>query len=141
MRYRVLGFAAAVTVIATMAASAQADETWTSAVGIIEWETEVGGTAVFRFATPGTKNATTRIFVEGLVADVGGGRGSYSGYWTDDSNRKVCDAELIDPLGTRTRRWGRFEITFVRDEFPSNWNGRYGDCFNNPTKTLNAVAQ
>lgn len=134
MKRLVLAIAAA----AALATPVHADETWTSAVGLIEWEREAGDAAVFKFDTPG-HTGVTRLFVPGLVADTMGGRDTYSGYWTDDSGRATCAAELTDPLGTRTRSWGRFEITFVKEAFPSDWTGRLGDCFETPTRRLNGL--
>ncbi|MDH3530445.1 MAG: hypothetical protein OEQ28_12850 [Acidobacteriota bacterium] len=63
----------------------------------------------------GKRDPTTRLFISNLVPDVygkGAKRGSYHGYWIDDSKRKPCEAELISPVGNRSRSWGAVQIPY-----------------------------
>ena len=126
---------------ATFAAPAFADESWSSPSGLIVWERDIGNTSVFTFTTPvGSGVVTTHIFISGLPADVTGRRGAYTGYWVDNSGRGLCEATLVDPLGTRSNAWGRFHIAFTNGGFPSDWRGLWGQCFDEPTNQLDAVS-
>ena len=125
-----------------------ADESWTSNVGNIIWEKDVNNTAVFLYATPNVTKGKTRLFIRNLVPDTVGNRGSYTGYWTDDSQGELCEASLTDPIGTKTKRWGRFTITFERvvKKTPEaenyaewNWIGFMGNCFDEPSRKITAV--
>lgn len=126
---------------ATFAAPVSADETWNSPSGLIIWERDIGNTSVFTFTTPvGTGVVTTRIFINGLPATMNGGRGVYTGYWVDDSGRRLCEADLVDLSGARASAWGRFHIAFANRQFPSDWRGVWGQCFDEPTYQLDAVS-
>ncbi len=126
---------------AIFAAPASADEAWNSPSGLIVWERDIGNTSVFMFTTPvGNGVVTTRIFINGLPATMNGGRGNYTGYWVDDSGRRLCEADLVSPLGVRTSAWGRFYITFNARQFPSNWVGLWGQCFDDPSNQIDAIS-
>jgi hypothetical protein len=125
-----------------------ADESWTSNIGYIIYEDDTNNTAIFLFATPGKIGEKTRLFIHNLVPDLLGTRTTYSGYWTDTGKGELCEASMTDPLGTTTKKWGRFKITFEKaakqqkaGEFtPWNWTGYTGDCFDEPTRKITAVA-
>lgn len=127
--------------IAALAAPTLADEVWTSDAGTIIYEKDIGSTAVFSYATPGVKNAETRLFIKGLTSDVYGAnrvRGSYTGYWIDNSGRQTCEAALISPMGVGSRSWGSFQITFRRSGSWWAWTALLGDCFEKPSRRLTA---
>ncbi len=122
--------------------SALADEVWKSNVGEIIYEKDFGTTAVFRYSTPGVVNSKTRLFINGLVPDIYGSansRGSYKGYWVDDSSRRTCESSLVSPMGIGSRSWGRFEISFSKHGSWWAWSGQLGSCFDQPTDKINAV--
>lgn len=125
-------------ITAFLATTTLADEVWKSNVGEIIYEKDIGNTAVLSYATPGVQNSTTRLFINNLVPDVygGGQRGNYSGYWTDNSKRQVCEAAIVDPMGTRTNSWGRFEITFKKEGSWWAWTGSTSNCFGQPIQTI-----
>jgi hypothetical protein len=134
-------FAFALLASAAFTAPAFADESWNSPSGQIVWERDIGNTSMFTFTTPiGSGVVTTHIFINGLPATMNGGRGAYSGYWVDDSGRRMCEADLVDPLGARTSAWGRFTIAFTSRQFPSDWVGRWGQCFDEPSNQLDATS-
>ncbi len=134
-------------VIAAFPAIVLADESWTSNVGDIIYEEDIGNTAVFLLAKPTYSTWKTRFFIFNLVPDVSGNRGTYTGYWTDNSKRGICEASLTDSMGTQTRSWGRFTITFEKpkgekksNEFaPWNWTGYTGSCFGEPNQKITAI--
>ncbi len=135
-------------VFSAIPAKVFADESWTSNIGNIIYEEDTNNTAIFLLATPGKIGEKTRLFIRNLVPDLLGTRTTYSGYWTDTSKGELCEASMTDPLGTTTKKWGRFKITFEKTakpqkagEFtPWNWTGQTGDCFDEPTRKITAVA-
>ncbi len=133
-------------VISAIPATVFADESWTSNVGNISYEDELNNTAIFLFASPA--GGKTRLFIHNLVPDLNGTRTNYSGYWTDTSKGELREASMTDPLGTTTKKWGRFKITFEKvaktqteEGFTHwNWTGYTGDCFDEPSRKITAVA-
>ncbi len=126
-------------VFGTLPAAVLADEAWTSNVGNIVWEEDVNNTAIFLYKTPSTTEGKTRLFIRNLVPDTAGRRGTYSGYWTDDSKGELCEAYLTDPKGTETRRWGRMIITFEKAaDGLWNFTASVGDCFDEPSRKITA---
>ncbi len=116
---------------------AMADEMWYSpSIGNIIWEKDFGSTAVFAYEF---EEGTTRLFINGLAAHVTSERGSYDGYWVNDNGEKMCEAELVDPTGTRSRNWGRFKITFEEYRGLWKWTGYLGNCFYEPEDRLDAT--
>lgn len=112
-----------------LAAPALADEAWVSNYGPVIWETDIGDTAVFLLDESAQGRGRTRLLVPGLVLDMGGPRGAYSGVWIADAGETPCASEMIDPVaGTKTPHWGTFVITFVGTEFPFEWAGVWGAC-------------
>ncbi|MFN4099843.1 MAG: hypothetical protein ACK4GT_08705 [Pararhodobacter sp.] len=129
-------------VLAALAATtpALADEAWDTIYGPLQWETDIGDIAVLNlFGEDVPSPAFMRFFVNGLAADVSGGRGLYHGYWTATGGDIGCSAQLIDDLGTKTPYWGRFSIQFVNSDFPSSWTGLMGDCFDDPEAIVSGV--
>lgn len=119
-----------------IAAPAVADETWKTAFGQMEWETDYENGAIFRLNTG--KNDYTRFYIEGLTAD--SDRSHHEGYWIRKGGEDVCSAELVGPDGTRSRNWGRISLTFVGDTFPSDWTALTGFCVGEPLDVLTGKA-
>jgi hypothetical protein len=130
---------AAVIVLAAGAAPALADEVWSTPFGDMQWEITLRDMAVFNLYGDGVAPSEMRLFLPGLQADVMGGRGHYSGFWTAESGEPACSAALTDPMGTTTYDWGRVELTFDSPEFPSSWTARFGTCFGEPEETFRGV--
>lgn len=113
---------------------ALADEVWTTEEYDVVYEVDRDTTAVWSY---GTDDATIGlIFIEGL-AGVYRDRGSYTGYWAQESSSLRCDTfrEGID--GEPTYHWGRFEVTFIDPDFPSRWHAHFGLCNQDTTIILN----
>jgi len=132
-----LGAALATTALAT---SALSDEAWLTQFGPLQWEDSRGSMAILNlFGDAAARPNTYRIFLPLLADDVDGPRGTYTGYWTAAAGEVPCTLDMIDPMGTKTRHWGQFTLTFVGDSFPSDWAGLYGDCFDAPSYRLTGV--
>ncbi|MBI1340016.1 hypothetical protein GC169_07390 [bacterium] len=138
MKFAMACVAAALSVV-TALASASADEVWNSRIGLIEWETEAGDTAIFKAVAPNAADKIMRFYLPGLVSDTMGGRSTYTGYWISTDDQQTCEAELIAPDGTRSRTWGRMQLTFVNEGFPSDWTALTGDCFGELRDVLTGV--
>lgn len=136
-------FATAVFAATVAAASPSvADESWTSNFGPVLWESDSGEIAILRLDDINNGH-TVRLYVPGLAADVMGGRGAYWGYWIADGgdNADMCSAQMTGPDGFKSSYWGQFTITFVSPDFPSDWAGVFGACFEEQTVAVTAVAQ
>ncbi len=110
---------------------------WTTKMGEIEYLKHTGTTAESSNEKPGI-NPVTWFFIDDLdrrFPDIG----SYSGYWTDKSDRQVCEAPPIDPNGTKSRDSGSFEITFRKEGPYPVWTAALGDCFEQPDRVLDAT--
>lgn len=125
---------------ALSASPALADEVWTTALGPVAWESDMGSTAVLRLDA-GDGDQVIRMFVPNLAADVMGGRGTYTGVWIANAGDTGCVVEMVDPQGGKSAYWGSFTITFVHDAFPSDWAGVYGTCLDAPNMPISGVAQ
>ncbi len=110
---------------------------WATQMGEIEYMKHTGTTAVFSNEKPGI-NPVTWFYINDIDQSLPD-RGSYSGYWIDNSGRQMCEASLVDPNGTKSRNWGRLEITFEEDGSYPIWTGTLGDCFKQPDSVLKAT--
>jgi hypothetical protein len=124
--------------VAFLSISALADGAiWTTSLGEFSYSKHFGTTSVLSTEKSGSKT-TTWLFINNIDQSLPDS-GSYSGYWIDNSGRQLCEAELVDPYGTRSRNWGRFEITFEKDNDYPTWTGTLGDCFKQPDRILKAT--
>jgi hypothetical protein len=115
-------------------APALADEAWMTQFGPLQWEDSRESMAILNLFGPEVTNpAQFRVFLPRLADDVNGGRGAYTGFWTSTAGDAPCVTEILDPMGTKTRHWGQFTLNFVGDDFPSDWAGLMGDCFDAPS--------
>lgn len=132
--------AIALCLAALLPAPLVADEMWSTPHGHFAWETDREGIAVFRdMGDDGLTPGSLRLFVPGLPDDVMGGRSVYFGYWTDPAADNPCTFDVLDAMGNKSASWGRVTISFLSPEFPSDWAGLTGYCFDEPTIPLNAT--
>ncbi|MEM6598178.1 MAG: hypothetical protein AAF810_19630 [Cyanobacteria bacterium P01_D01_bin.36] len=104
---------------------AVADEVWTTEEYDVTYLEDRDRTAIWTY---GTEKATVgTIFIDGL-AGVFTDRGSYGGYWVQESSSRRCDTFREDINGDRAYYWGRFDITFIDPDFPSRWEASFGLC-------------
>ncbi|AHJ27166.1 hypothetical protein PN465_04260 [Nodularia spumigena CS-584] len=119
---------------------ALADEVWTTEEYNVVYQEDRNKTAVWRYGSDGV------IFIDGL-AGVFTDRGSYSGYWVQNSSSVRCDTYREGADGKPTYHWGRVEITFIDPDFPSRWQADISICDGlrpaggdrNPVMTLNGT--
>lgn len=126
--------------IALMTSPVLADEAWQTQMGPAAWESDFGETAVIRI-DDAVNARVVRLYMQGLAADVSGGRGVYRGVWIADRGDFDCATQMVGPDGQKSWHWGLFTVTFVNDQFPSDWAGVMGDCVDAPTYPISAVAQ
>ncbi|NEP59567.1 MAG: hypothetical protein F6K31_21580 [Symploca sp. SIO2G7] len=109
-----------------------ADEVWTTEEYNVVYHEDRNNTAIWHYGQDGV------IFIDGL-AGVYTDRGSYSGYWVQDSSSMGCDTYREGADGKPTYHWGRFEITFIDPDFPSRWQADISRCDGDPFVTLNGT--
>lgn len=127
---------ATVSVAAIAPQSAFADEVWSTTEYDVMYEEDRNNTAIWTYGDGDTVLGT--IFIDGL-GGVTTDRGSYNGYWTQETSSVRCDTFREDANGEPTYHWGRFEITFIDSEFPSRWYANFGLCDRAPTIHLDAT--
>lgn len=110
--------------------NALADERWSTNQSDVTYEEDRGSTAIWSY-----EEGNGTIFIDGL-AGVYTDRGSYSGYWTQDTSSRRCDTFREGSNGEPTYHWGSFEITFINPDFPSSWYAKFGLCDGEPTIPL-----
>jgi hypothetical protein len=110
---------------------------WATEMGEFEYMKHTGTSAVFSNEKSGGAPVTW-FFINSIGSQLPD-RGSYSGYWIDNSGRQMCEASLVDPNGKSSQNWGRFEITFQEDGSYPVWTGTLGDCFKQPGRVLKAA--
>ncbi|WP_414565635.1 MULTISPECIES: hypothetical protein [unclassified Anabaena] len=111
---------------------ALADEVWTTEEYNVVYQEDRNKTAVWHYGEDGV------IFIDGL-AGVFSDRGSYNGYWVQNSSSVRCDTYREGADGKPTYHWGRFEITFIDSDFPSRWKANISLCDSDPVMTLNGI--
>lgn len=108
---------------------ALADEVWSSTMGQIVYEADLGDVAVLSFATK--SKAVGKFYFSGLGGNFDD-RGTYEGYWIIEGDGN-CLATLTGADGVASTNWGRATITFEDKAFPSAWTLVRGRCFAEPT--------
>lgn len=109
-----------------------ADEAWTTEEYDVTYKADRNRTAIWTYGDNGT------IFIDGL-AGVDTDRGSYTGYWVQESSSLRCDTYREGADGKPAYHWGRFELTFLDPDFPSRWQAKFGLCDREPAITLNGT--
>lgn len=110
--------------------SAFADEVWSTEEYDVVYQEDRNRTAVWTY---GDNDGV--IFIDGL-AGVYTERGSYNGYWVQETSSLRCDTYREGADGEPTYYWGRFEIAFIDADFPSRWQAKFGLCDRAPVVPL-----
>lgn len=111
---------------------ALADEVWSTEEYDVIYQEDRNRTAIWTYGDIGT------IFIDGL-AGVYTDRGSYTGYWVQETSSLRCDTYREGADGEPTYHWGRFEISFIDSDFPSRWQANIGLCDRETTIPLNGT--
>ncbi|MEO0406277.1 MAG: hypothetical protein AAF289_02895 [Cyanobacteria bacterium P01_A01_bin.135] len=110
-----------------------ADEVWTTDEYDVVYEEDRGRTAIWSYG-----DGLGTMFIDGL-AGVYSDRGSYRGYWVQESSSLRCDTYREGADGEPTYHWGQFELTFIDPEFPSRWYLDIGLCDQPPSIHLDGT--
>lgn len=124
MKNRLLKSLGLAALLAIGANSAGADEVWNSNVGRIVYADEIGPTAVFAY---GPQEDPGVVYLLGL-AKVYQNRDVYDGYWAKNKSKVECKSERPGIYGKMTKYWGRFQIKFLDNNFPSRWEAIWSYC-------------
>ncbi|WP_417469003.1 hypothetical protein [Maricaulis sp.] len=123
--------------LALSAAPAFADEAWSSNLGPVIYDDEIGDYAILLHYDGAVPHHT---FIRGLAGNFST-RDQFTGYWSEQedigSTSPACDIAIIDEFGQVTHHWGRVEINFLRPGFPTEWDARIGSCFEEPAQSWN----
>lgn len=106
------------------------DEVWSTEEYDVIYQEDRNRTAIWSYGRDGL------IFIDGL-AGVYTNRGSYTGYWVQNSSSLRCDTYREGANGKPTYHWGRFAITFIDPDFPSRWHAHISLCDREPSIPLN----
>jgi hypothetical protein len=138
MKFRDIGFAAALAASALISTAASADEVWALPSGNqLIYDRDVGNVAVLTYrAEQGSENG--QIFVVGLGGQYEG-RGAYQAYWVEaDDAGPACAASIVDAEGRTWRRWGLASVRFASPTFPSRVTISRGECLSAPSGRITA---
>ena len=116
-----------------LAPSAVADEVWTTPEYDVVYEADRGRTAIWSYG-----DGVGTVFIDGLAGNFSD-RGSYSGYWVQESSSLRCDTYREGADGEPTYHWGQFELTFIDPAFPSRWYANFGLCDREPSIHLDGT--
>ncbi|WP_299622923.1 hypothetical protein [uncultured Tateyamaria sp.] len=119
---------------ATTGQFASADEIWDSATGLIIYEVDSFGDAVFSFTS--YNGAKANLIIEGFASQLDD-RGTNQGYWIGEDGLD-CKATLSHPGGYSGTKWGRAVVVWDKKTFPSAFTMTTGDCFGEPQVSLEA---
>lgn len=117
--------------LATTSFPAIADEIWQTEEGSVIYLEDRNTTAVWKYFNG-------RVFIDGL-GGVTRDRGSYQGYWVQESSSVRCDTYREGIDGEPSYHWGRFEVTFLDSDFPSRWQAKWGICDREPSRVANGT--
>jgi hypothetical protein len=120
--------------LALAATPAMADETWNSDMGLIVYEAEENGAAIFSFVNVDAYPAT--LVIPELAGNYSN-RGVHDAYWVG-SGSGFCPAFLAAPGDEPTTNWGRALISFDGPAFPTSFTLTLGDCFGPLTYAIRA---
>ncbi|MGF1524033.1 MAG: hypothetical protein ACFBSF_17080 [Leptolyngbyaceae cyanobacterium] len=118
---------------ALMPQKVAADEVWTTEEYDVVYLEDRNETAVWSYG-----DDRGLIFIDGL-GGVFSDRGSYTGYWVQETSSMRCDTYREGANGEPSYHWGRFEITFIDADFPSRWHAHFGLCDRETTIFLNGT--
>lgn len=117
--------------LGTTPSRVNADEVWSTEESDVVYQEDRNTTAIWTYG-----NGT--IFIQGLGGVVSD-RGSYHGYWVQESSSMRCDTYREGADGKPNYHWGRFAITFIDADFPSRWQAKFSLCDYEPTRILNGT--
>ena len=100
-----------------------ADEVWDSSYGKVVYEADIGKIALWNYDNKGTLGL---IYIDNL-AGVYSNRGSYKGYWIQETSDVKCKTQRM-MKDKPTFYWGKFHITFLDPSFPSRWQAKWSYC-------------
>ena len=115
---------------------AKADEKWSTEEYDVTYQEERNKTAIWTYGDRDRVLGT--IFIDGLAGEYQN-RGSYNGYWVQESSSMRCDTYREGADGKPTYYWGQFNIDFIDPDFPSRWQAKFGLCDREPSITLNGI--
>ncbi|MEM1150794.1 MAG: hypothetical protein AAGI03_09575 [Pseudomonadota bacterium] len=139
-----IAIATATTVLALLASPAQADEVWSSEIGMIVYEDDLyNGQAVLSYTLPeesdvNGKEVRGHAFVDDLALNYDD-RSVHGGIWIEPETggEPACATSVIDPRNNQpVSNWGRIEVIFLTDAFPSGFVVKRGFCFEDPWDVL-----
>ena len=113
--------------------SSYGDEMWTTEEYKVIYLEDRKTTAVWSYG-----DKLGHIFIDGLGGKFRN-RGSYNGYWVQESSSRRCDTYREDINGKPSYYWGRFEVKFIDSDFPSRWQAKFGLCDENTRIILNGT--
>lgn len=116
--------------------SVYADEVWSTEEYDVVYQEDRNKTAIWTYGSEDQVIGT--VFIDGL-AGVSQDRGSYTGYWVQDSSSLRCDTFREGADGKPTYYWGRFELKFIDPDFPARWQADFGLCDRQTTIKLNGT--
>jgi hypothetical protein len=133
---------AGLAMIASAAAPAMADETWTTAFGTLIYERDVNNyTAVISYPIPGT-DMRGEAFIEGMTGYYPR-EGSLEGIWIEPATEEgpFCGVSLAHPeTGKPVGNWGRARVIFTDPTVPNGMVIQRGFCFEDPYWSEMAVS-
>jgi hypothetical protein len=100
-----------------------ADEVWNSTYGKVVYEADIGSTALWSYNNQGTLGLIYINDLAGVYTD----RGSYKGYWIQESSEVKCKTQRM-MKDKPTFYWGKVHIRFLDPSFPSRWQAKWSYC-------------
>lgn len=119
-----------VLVLPPLTSRADADERWDTGEYRVTYQDDRGSTAIWTYGDDENPDMGI-LFIDGL-GRVYQNRGSYRGYWSQETSSIACDTYREGLDGEPSYHWGRFEITFLDPDFPSRWEAKLGRCDQEP---------
>ena len=99
-----------------------ADEVWRTEEFSVIYAEDRGKTAIWEYG-----NGEGTVFIDGLAGEYEN-RGSYKGYWVQETSSRRCDTFREDANGQKTYHWGNVTVDFIDADFPSRWTLNLGVC-------------
>ncbi|MEM9738578.1 MAG: hypothetical protein AAF829_01825 [Pseudomonadota bacterium] len=117
-----------------------ADEVWSSEIGDIIYESDLyNGQAVLSYPLPddGEEGVRGLAFVDDLALNYDN-RSVHGGIWIEpETGDQGCATAVLDPTTNQpSTNWGRIELIFLTNAFPSGFVVKRGSCFEEPSNVL-----
>jgi hypothetical protein len=118
----------------SLSGMALADETWTTEIGTVVYESDLeNGQAVWSYPVEGSE-WRGKAFIVGFAGEYEN-RTGYTGYWMEAGSANGmsgCEVQVRDPeTGGTSDVWGRIKIAFTDD---ATWVALRGECFEEPAE-------